>query len=277
MANTAEAATREKRQARVSKAVWGGICLVMGTLFTLNNLERIDMTQDRRYLPGNAVDGDSKTRWSSAFHDPQWIAIDLGAPQDITRVKLDWEGAYAKAYQIDVSEDGSRWTTVKEVTDGDGGSDEHDVTARGRYVRMSGTTRSTPYGYSLWEFEVYGPLPGPLLSRGKIATASSKETAGLWFLYWPVLFIGAGLPALIAPKDGGDQVLGLVLTSLGVFLQAQKLLFVSWTFAQIWPILLMAVGFVLVAQALRQMGGRPESGHRVTGGDAGPGPFGGAR
>ncbi|MEC0128895.1 hypothetical protein [Paenibacillus pabuli] len=26
-----------------------------------------------------------------------------------------------------------------------------------RYVRMYGTVRATIYGYSLWEFEVYGP------------------------------------------------------------------------------------------------------------------------
>jgi hypothetical protein len=27
--------------------------------------------------------------------------------------------------------------------------------ASGRYVRLLGTQRSTVYGYSLWEFEVY--------------------------------------------------------------------------------------------------------------------------
>ncbi|WP_237109667.1 DUF1996 domain-containing protein, partial [Nonomuraea sp. MG754425] len=31
-----------------------------------------------------------------------------------------------------------------------------DLTATGRYIRMHGTTRATGYGYSLWEFQVYG-------------------------------------------------------------------------------------------------------------------------
>jgi hypothetical protein len=31
-----------------------------------------------------------------------------------------------------------------------------DVSGSGRYVRMYGTTRATGYGYSLWEFQVYG-------------------------------------------------------------------------------------------------------------------------
>src|SRR2546427_9034494 len=50
-----------------------------------------------------AVDGNPGTRWSSAFSDPQWMQIDLGASLPITRVRLNWEAAYALAYQIQVS------------------------------------------------------------------------------------------------------------------------------------------------------------------------------
>jgi hypothetical protein len=31
-----------------------------------------------------------------------------------------------------------------------------NVSGSGRYVRMYGTKRATQYGYSLWEFQVYG-------------------------------------------------------------------------------------------------------------------------
>jgi hypothetical protein len=31
-----------------------------------------------------------------------------------------------------------------------------NVTGSGRYVRVNGTARATQYGYSLWEFGVYG-------------------------------------------------------------------------------------------------------------------------
>jgi len=30
------------------------------------------------------------------------------------------------------------------------------VSGSGRYVRLYGTARATQYGYSLWEFQVYG-------------------------------------------------------------------------------------------------------------------------
>ena len=42
-----------------------------------------------------AVDGNTGTRWSSAFSDPQWIQVDLGATATITQVVLNWEAAYA--------------------------------------------------------------------------------------------------------------------------------------------------------------------------------------
>jgi F5/8 type C domain/LiaF transmembrane domain len=263
MASTIELAERTKRQAVVSKVVWGLLFMTMGVLFMLENLGKIDLSEQWRYPAANAVDGDPATRWSSAFEDPQWITVDLGSTAEITRVRLNWEAAYATHYSIEVSDDEATWTTVKSVTKSTVGIDDHQVAASGRYVRMRGTQRATPYGYSLWEFEVYGP--DGLLSRGKPAAVSSRESTGLFYLYWPVLMIGAGLPALLAPKDGGDQVVGLFLTGFGVLLQAQRLALVSLTLAQGWPIVVMAAGLLLVVQALRQMVKRSNPS------DAGPG------
>jgi hypothetical protein len=69
---------------------------------------------------------------------------------------LNWEAAYATAYQIQTSNDGSTWTTIYSTTAGTGGVQTLNVTGSGRYVRMNGTARATQYGYSLWEFGVYG-------------------------------------------------------------------------------------------------------------------------
>ncbi|MEU6096282.1 beta-1,3-glucanase family protein [Streptomyces sp. NPDC047079] len=107
-----------------------------------------------------AVDGDPGTRWSSAFADPQWLQVDLGSVQQLSRVTLRWEAAYATAYQIQVSGNAQNWTTIYSTTTSTGGTQNLNVTGSGRYVRISGTARATPYGYSLWEFEVYGPGGG---------------------------------------------------------------------------------------------------------------------
>jgi hypothetical protein len=119
-------------------------------------------------LPASAaVDGNTSTRWSSAFSDPQWLQVDLGSSQTICEVTLDWEAAYATAFQIQVSPNGTNWTTVYSATTGTGGTQTLSVSGTGRYVRMYGTARATPYGYSLWEFGVYttgagaGPTPTP--------------------------------------------------------------------------------------------------------------------
>jgi hypothetical protein len=132
-----------------------------------------------------AVDGDAGTRWSSQFSDPQWIQVDLGATATISQVVLQWEGAYGRAFQIQTSADGGTWTTVHTTTNGTGGTQTLNVTGSGRYVRMYGTARGTGYGYSLWEFKVYGSTggtnPGTCgtanAAQGKAATASSQEGA----------------------------------------------------------------------------------------------------
>jgi len=103
-----------------------------------------------------AVDGDAGTRWSSAFSDPQWLQVDLGASSAITRVELDWETAAAKAFQIQVSDDATNWTSIYSTTTSTGGTQSLTVSGAGRFVRMYGTQRTTAYGYSLWEFKVYG-------------------------------------------------------------------------------------------------------------------------
>ncbi|QJW35823.1 discoidin domain-containing protein [Cellulosimicrobium protaetiae] len=109
-----------------------------------------------------AVDGNAGTRWSSAWNDPEWIAVDLGASYDLSKVVIDWETAYGSGYEIQTSSDGETWTTVRTVADGDGGFDELDVAGTGRYVRLYLTERATQWGFSLYELEVYGTPAGQL-------------------------------------------------------------------------------------------------------------------
>ncbi|WP_433048757.1 chitosanase [Dactylosporangium sp. CS-033363] len=109
--------------------------------------------------PGNAVDGDGRSRWGSEEGaDPQWISVDLGAAHQVSRVRLRWETAYGKAYEIQTSPDGGAWTTIFATRAGDGGTDDlTGLSGQGRYVRMLGSARGTKWGYSLYDFEVYGP------------------------------------------------------------------------------------------------------------------------
>jgi hypothetical protein len=140
--------------------------------------------ENASFPASNATDGNTGTRWSSAFSDPQWIEVDLGATATIDKVVLMWEAAYATAFQIQTSNDNSTWTSIFSTTTGTGGNQTLTVSGSGRYVRMYGTARATQYGYSLYEFQVFGSLPSTggcgtaNVALGKTTTASSIENAG---------------------------------------------------------------------------------------------------
>ena len=108
----------------------------------------------------NATDGSLTTRWSSAFSDPQWLQVDLGTAQPVCQVVIHWENAYAKAFQIQTSNDAVNWTTIYSTTAGTGGTQTLNITGSGRYIRMNGTARATQYGYSIYELQVYAQNAG---------------------------------------------------------------------------------------------------------------------
>jgi hypothetical protein len=143
--------------------------LALNKVVTVNSVENVG-------TPGtNAVDGNTGTRWSSAFSDPQWIYVDLQATYNITRVKLNWEPAYATSFQIQVSSNAVDWTSIYSTTTGTGGiQDLTGLSGTGRYVRMYGTVRKTQYGYSLYEFEVYGTAPVPTNESPLLAAISNQ-------------------------------------------------------------------------------------------------------
>jgi beta-glucosidase len=114
-------------------------------------------TQDATDYPApDATDGDPGTRWSSLSSDPQWLEVDLGTPTQICSVGLLWEAAYATAFSIQVSTNNSTWTTVYSTTTGAGGQETFPISTTARYIRMDGTVRATQFGYSIFEFDVYG-------------------------------------------------------------------------------------------------------------------------
>lgn len=108
-----------------------------------------------------AFDNNAGTRWESASEDPQWIMIDLSAKKYITDIIISWEAANAKDYTIEVSENNVDWTTIATKTSMAGGSRTdrmYDLNVNAQYVRLNGTARNLTYGYSIWEFQIYGTV-----------------------------------------------------------------------------------------------------------------------
>jgi hypothetical protein len=138
--------------------------------------------------PGNAVDGSTSTAWTSVSGaDPQWLRVDLGVRYQVSKITISWGTACAKAYQIQVSDDGQTFTNVFMATASTGGTENLSIQATGRYVRLFGTTRcSATAGYSVTEFKVFAsvaPVPKwiskgkPVLSSGDFDTAHPAVNA----------------------------------------------------------------------------------------------------
>ncbi|PWR05008.1 sialidase [Micromonospora acroterricola] len=141
----------------------------------LNRPATASSVENSRLSAANAVDGSATTRWSSAFSDPQWLQVDLGASTDVCEVVLTWQTSYAKAFQIQVSPDGvGNWSSLYSTATGSGGTQTIPVSGTGRFLRVYGATRATGYGYSIFELVVHSgstpttPLPttGPPIPGG---------------------------------------------------------------------------------------------------------------
>ncbi len=131
-----------------------------------------------------AVDDNSSTRWSSGQwlqnSSTGWIYVDLGAPFNISEVRLNWETAYAVNYQIQVSYDAVNWITIQMVTGNQtkGVADFPGLSGTGRYVRIFCTqTSAGSDNYSLYDFNVYG-TPIIDLAQNRPTFASSVESTG---------------------------------------------------------------------------------------------------
>jgi hypothetical protein len=150
--------------------------------------------------------------------------VDLGSTQSICGVTLAWEAAYATAFQIQTSNDNATWTSIYSSTTGTGGTQNLTVSGSGRYIRMYGTTRATQYGYSLWEFEVFGTGSGggtntvtvanPGSQSWTVGTAASLQISATDSASGQTLTYGAsGLPAGLSINAGTGLISGTPTTA----------------------------------------------------------------
>jgi Exo-beta-D-glucosaminidase Ig-fold domain/Glycosyl hydrolases family 2/F5/8 type C domain/Glycosyl hydrolases family 2, sugar binding domain len=146
--------------------------------------------------------------WKSASLDEEWVYVDLGGRFSFDRVKLHWIARAAEG-KLQVSDNATTWRDLLALKPGSGPLDDLrlPIAARGRYVRVLMTRPSSPDGYILSEFEVFGrggftvhprPRPAPRedgidlaggswrLRRGGTETGESLSTPGFEDAQWIV-------------------------------------------------------------------------------------------
>ncbi len=134
--------------------------IAIGATATSNSVE-VDT-----YPPEAAIDGDSATRFASAYNDPEWWMVDFGEVKKVGAAIIYFEAAYSTEFYFEVSTDGENWTEVARVTDNSTSGADVPVEVRfngqhdAQYVRYTGVSRGTTYGHSFWELELYEAIAG---------------------------------------------------------------------------------------------------------------------
>lgn len=108
--------------------------------------------------PEAAVDGDCSTRWSSARKDNQWLLLELPEAKTIAGIVLNWERAAAREFTVQFSQDGKTFTDVCTETNGTPGLRTIEIEPQtAKFVRINCLRRLTPYGFSLFDVQLFGP------------------------------------------------------------------------------------------------------------------------
>jgi len=147
---------------------------------------------------GNAIDGNEGTRWESAATDDETWTLDMGQLRIFNTIKIKWEGAYCKEFELTCSNDGETWSplyTETNLTQSGWQLIELSDEVTAQYIKYHGTKRATGWGQSFWEFQVL--LPGVSVLTSIDLTAAGAITA----------LGGAGMVMTATPKDQNGQAM----------------------------------------------------------------------
>jgi O-glycosyl hydrolase len=111
--------------------------------------------------PGNAIDGDPATRWSTGhgMQPGDWYQVDLGARRQFNEVVLDTSGSpgdFVRQYQLYVSDDATNWGAPIAIGPGRTVTRILIPPVTGRYIRLVNQGSSGSW-WSIHELRVDAP------------------------------------------------------------------------------------------------------------------------
>ena len=93
--------------------------------------------------------------WRSAGAGEEWIYVDLGAASQIDDVEVVWGEAFARRYEIQLSDDAVPWCTVAEAEGTQTEAVRTRITGQARFVRVLCTEAAAAH-YEIREIHVWG-------------------------------------------------------------------------------------------------------------------------
>jgi hypothetical protein len=144
--------------------------------------------------PQNAVSGDTGARFSSDADQASgmWWQVNLGSAQSFDQIEMDsggYAGDYARGYQVEVSSDGTNFTTVYTGTGASSPETATFTTQTAQYIRIQLTTGVSTNWWSMVNFTAYtsgssgsggsgGGGTGQLAETGWTASSNTNSPAG---------------------------------------------------------------------------------------------------
>jgi F5/8 type C domain-containing protein len=165
--------------------------------------------------PALALDGDVATAWRSdpATGKAQSLTIDLGSVREVGGLIVHWrDGAYASRYDVEFSDDGERWRSVREVTGGSGRLDAFRLPdAQTRFLRLA-LNDGPSEAYSIAEIEIKDAVFGA--SANALVEALAREAPRGAYprgfsgqqTYWTLVGIDGGGDGALLSEDGVLEV-----------------------------------------------------------------------
>jgi hypothetical protein len=161
-----------------------------GTNLALGKPATADSSCNANEGPAKAVNGSvaggNLDKWCS-LGASKWLQVDLGSSQSVNRLVVKHAGAggentawNTRDFTLQVSTNGTSWSTVATVTGNTASTTTHTITAvSARYIRLNITSPGADAAARIYEFEAYGAggeAAAPGRSPASAASASTSAT-----------------------------------------------------------------------------------------------------
>ncbi|CAN5877390.1 discoidin domain-containing protein [soil metagenome] len=184
------------------------------------------------------IDGDTTTAWRATTSGGQTLALDFQRSREYGGLIVHWDGAARAAdYDVDVSQDGVVWRTVRSVRGGAGARDYLRLPeTESRWLRLR-LLRGLSPGYAVRELHVQ-PIEWGEAANRMFETMAADARRGLYpkYLrrvqsYWTLIGVNGANEEALMNEEGAVEV-GKAKFSVEPFIHVDNRL-VTWADAEV--------------------------------------------
>jgi len=172
-------------------------------------------SQQPGHEAAQALDGDPATSWQPRPDDSgPWITLDFTQPREFGGLTLVWAPeAAALRYRVEISDDGTEWSTIRMVENGNGGRDDlYLPESEARFVRIALPPGGSGQEASALAELVVQPLSWASSRNAFFETRAAEAPRGTYprgfsgeQAYWTVVGVNGGTGVGLLGEDGAIE------------------------------------------------------------------------